>query len=132
MIKNEQLMVAWLPKEWLEFFDIREIEELETEWRITLIEREDLIPGELKGKDVVLDGYMNPVEVEDYPLRGKATYLKFIRRRWKEEGSTNDYANHYEFHPEGMKATKEFGLFLKELDREEANQHQYDWTSNGD
>jgi hypothetical protein len=61
---------------------------------------------------------MNPVEIEDFPLRGKKTYLKFFRRRWKEPGLDESHFNQYPFHPEGMKATKEFGAFLKGLDRE--------------
>ena len=121
MIENKQLMAAWLPQHWLEFFDLSDIRELENEWQIMLVEKEELVPAALKGKTVLQNGYMNPVEIEDYPLRGKKTFLKFIRRRWKEEGSNESCFNNYEFHPDGMKATKEFGNFLKGLDREEAD-----------
>ena len=131
MIEPKQLLEALLPKEWLGLFDIAEIKEYEKEWRIKLVEKEHLIPQELKGKEVVQNGYMNPVEVEDYPLRGKSTYLKFFRRRWKEKGSQKGFANEYDFHPEGMKATKEFGAFLKDLNREETDFFRDNWPGPG-
>jgi len=121
MIDSQKALEAVLPKAWLHFFDVTKMKELEKEWQIILVEKETLIPKELKGKEVVLNGYMNPVEMTDFPLRGKQTYLKFFRRRWKEQGATESYNNDYEFHPAGMKATKEFGVFLKELDRKAAD-----------
>jgi hypothetical protein len=115
-------MEAWLPEEWLQSFNITAIRKLPQEWQITLVEKEHLIPHTLRGwKHAVSNGYMNPVEIEDFPLRGKKTYLKFIRRRWKEEGRNESHFNHYDFHQKGMKATKEFGAFLKGLDREAAD-----------
>lgn len=131
MIDPKQLMEAWLPKEWLKLFELAEIKELEKEWQITLIERTELMPGTLKGKNVVQNGYMSPVELEDYPLRGKSTYLKFFRRRWKEQGSNESHFNHYDFHPDGMKATKEFGAFLKDLNREETDFFRDNWPGIG-
>ena len=131
MVNTKQALEALLPKAWLVFFDVTEIKELKEEWQIDLIEKETLIPKELAGKEVVLNGYMNPVEMTDFPLRGKQTYLKFFRRRWKEAGATESYNNDYEFHPEGMKATKEFGVFLKGLDRKEADFFSDNWPNSG-
>jgi hypothetical protein len=127
MIDTKQLMEGWLPKEWLKWFDLTEIKELEKEWQIMLTEKENLVPGKLKGKEVVQNGYMNPIEIEDFPLRGKKTFLKFFRRRWKEQGKNESYFNEYDFHPEGMKATREFGAFLKEFDRGEADLFFGNW-----
>lgn len=131
MIDTKQTLEALLPKEWLAFFDVTEIRELKNEWQIDLLEKESLIPKALSGKEVVLNGYMNPVEMTDFPLRGKQTYLKFFRRRWKERGADESYNNDYEFHPEGMKATKEFGVFLKGLNRKEADFFFSNWPDSG-
>lgn len=131
MIDTKQTLEALLPKEWLAFFDVTEIRELKSEWQIDLVEKDTLVPKVLSGKDVILNGYMNPVEMTDFPLRGKQTYLKFFRRRWKEQGGSETYNNDYEFHPEGMKATKEFGVFLKGLDREETDFFFSHWPDSG-
>ena len=121
MIDMKDVLSAILPPIWLDHFDVTAVEEREKEWRITLVEKEQLIPAQLHYQDAVLDGYMHPVELSDFPLRGKPTYLTFIRRRWKAQGSTEGVCNTYDFHPEGMKATTEFGAFLKDLDRDEAD-----------
>jgi hypothetical protein len=118
----QQALSALLPKHWLEFFEVVEIIEKKKEWNIVLMEKNNCIPAPLMEKDVVLNGYLNPVEIYDFPIRGKPAYLKFIRRRWKEKGKkTESYFNEYNFHPKGMKATEEFGDFLKGFSRRETN-----------
>jgi len=115
---------ALLPVEWLRYFEVEEIREGEMEWKIILKEKEGCVPLSLKetGKEIVLNGYMNPVEVHDFPLRGKPASIIFLRRRWKEKGGGKEsHWNEYNFHLKGMKATKEFGDFLKEFDRREAH-----------
>ena len=116
-----ELLKAFLPIKWLAYFELKEVTQSPNEWQITLIEKEDCIPKELKDKQAVQNGYLNPIEINDFPLRGKPTYLKFIRRRWKIAGQNKSYFNQYHFYPKGMKATKEFGSFLKDFDRKETN-----------
>ena len=104
-----------IPKEILFSFEIENIKESEEIIEIELIEKE-LIPPELVGKEAVLNGYMNPIELQSYPIQGKTCFLKLKRRRWKSQGtreSKNCY-NKYDFAAEGTKATKMFGAFLKE------------------
>ncbi len=38
-----------------------------------------------------------------------------IRRRWKEQGTTTHFSNDYNLHIPGMKTTREFRDFLKEI-----------------
>jgi hypothetical protein len=119
----QQALSALLPKQWLEYFEVTEITEKNKEWNIILTEKADRVSAPLIGKDAVLNGFLNPVEIYDFPLRGKPAYLKFFRRRWKEqEGSAESYFNTYDFHPKGMKPTEEFGDFLKGFDRRETDQ----------
>jgi len=93
------------------------IEIVENASTITLYfeEKEERIPKELKDKDVVLDGYLNTLELQTFPLKDKTVYIAVRRRRWKEKGrNEKSYSNTYELHYDGMKTTKEFGVFLKE------------------
>ena len=118
----EQAFSAILPQQWLRYFEVTKITQKKHEWNIVLVEKEDCIPTALQGKEVVQNGYMRSIEIYDFPLRGKPAYLKFIRRRWKIKGNNNkSFYNEYDFHPQGMKATKEFGDFLKEFNRREAD-----------
>jgi hypothetical protein len=109
----------FIPSEFRDSFEFVELVEKKREWNLILREIKDLIPPEIQGQDAVLNGYMNFVEIVNFPFYGKLMYIKFIRRRWKIRGENKSYFNQYEFHPVGMKATKEFGAFLKDLDREE-------------
>ena len=60
---------------------------------------------------------MNPIELQTFPTKGKEVFLLLKRRRWKIVGSSQSHFNSYTFHEEGMKATREFGAFLKEIGR---------------
>lgn len=119
-MNKDEIISEFIPKKLRTNFTIERFREKKTQWELKIVENIDLIPEELKNKVAVLNGFMNPVEVVDFPFKGKLVRLQFYRRRWKQQGEPkNYYHNSYEFHKEGMKATDEFGVFLKELDREE-------------
>jgi len=102
------------PKEIAIHFEISDIIESEDDIIICMQELKELIPDALvKAKNIVLDGFCNPIELQSFPLKGKSVYLKLYRRRWKMSGEKEHYSNSYNIHPEGVKATTEFAFFLK-------------------
>jgi len=107
----EMLKGVLLPKEISERFNIVKITENKNSITINLDERIELKPK--CDKELVSDGFMNKIELQSFPLKGKSVYLSLQRRRWKEKGGGKSYYNHYEFNHEGVKATKEFANFLK-------------------
>ncbi len=114
------LLKLHAPAEILEHFDFEKIEEISGVIRIHLLEKTDPnhYPKGLIGKgERMLNGFMNPVELQTFPARGKEVFLLLKRRRWIVKGSNQSYYNNYNFTEEGMKATKEFGAFLKEIGR---------------
>jgi len=111
----DSLASILIPVEYLEDFEVSKVEEKPSEWVITLIEKEERIPLELSGKAVVLDGYCNPVSIMTHAFSLKKIFLEIYRRRWKEPGSDKHYSNTHDLHLPGMKTTKEFGDFLKEI-----------------
>ena len=110
---NDSLETILIPKEWRECFNLTKLIEKDKEVGMVLTEKEECVPV----TDYVLNGYMEPIEIIDFPLRGKLMYITFLRRRWKEKGKNKSYFNTYTFHRPGMKTTNEFGDFLKELNR---------------
>ena len=106
-----------IPKEYMENFEISNVEEKVSEWVITLEEKEDRVPKEILGKAVVLNGYCNPISILTHAFSLKKIYLQLYLRRWKEPGSDRDYSNTYDLPQSGMKTTKAFGAFLKEISR---------------
>lgn len=112
-----QMSKILMPEEYLRDFEVSSIKEQPNEWLIELKEKSDKVPATLQGKDVVLDGYCTPLDVMTHAFSLKRIYLRLHRRRWKEKGSDKHYSNTYDLHISGMKTTKEFGVFLKEIDR---------------
>ena len=110
-----QTMKIFIPQEYLADFEPNHIEELPDEWIIELVEKEDRVPEVLKGKAVVFDGYCNSIDILTHAFSLKKIYLRLVRRRWKEPGSTKGYSNEYNLHLPGMKTTREFRDFLKEI-----------------
>jgi len=103
------------PKELVENFELVEIVENTGSISLLFEELASKVPKSLEGKDVVLDGFMNKVELQTFPLKDKTVYFVVRRRRWKEKNSPKEsYSNPYDLHIDGMKTTKEFGAFLKE------------------
>lgn len=112
---QSHLYSLFVPQEILNSFSIASIEEKDEDLFVYLIEKEDCIPD--KSLDLVQNGYMNPVELNSFPVVGKRCYLRLTRRKWKIRGAngSQSYTNTYDFALEGTKATKLFGSFLKEF-----------------
>lgn len=105
----------FVPSEYLKDFEPNSIEERPDEWVIELVEKADRVPAALRGKEVVLDGYCNEVDILTHGFSLKKIYLRLVRRRWKEKGGSKHYSNEYDLHLPGMKTTREFRDFLKEI-----------------
>ena len=113
---QSHLYSLFVPQEILNSFTIVSIEEKDEDLFIYLVEKEDCIPED-KSLDLVQNGYMNPIELNSFPVVGKCCFLRLTRRKWKIRGSngSKSYTNTYDFALEGTKATKLFGSFLKEF-----------------
>jgi hypothetical protein len=112
---SEEIYKVLIPEEYLQDFEVNHVENKPTEWVIELLEKEDRIPQALAGKEAVLDGYNNEIDILTHAFSLKKIYLRLIRRRWKEKGTTKHYSNEYNLHLPGMKTTREFRDFLKEI-----------------
>jgi hypothetical protein len=65
--------------------------------------------------DLVSNGYMNPIELQHFPMNGKKCLLKLVRRRWKDKNNLSSSChNSYFFAQKGAKSTPDFWAFLKE------------------
>lgn len=111
----EEIYKVLVPAEYLEDFELTHVENKQEEWVLELVEKEDRVPKALLGKSVVLDGYCNEIDILSHAFSLKKIYLRMIRRRWKEQGTTTHYSNDYNLHLPGMKTTREFRDFLKEI-----------------
>ena len=110
-----QSLLSVLVPESLSNFVLSEVKEYKDRIEFRLEEKETNIPSCYSSrKDVVLDGFCNPIELQSFPLKEKPVFYKVYRRRWKISGENKHVSNEHELHPEGVKATREFASFLKE------------------
>ena len=105
----------------IENFELVSIQEYPDYYTLEFEELESLIPSELLGCDVKLNGFANKLELHTFPQKGKSCYLHIKRRKWLDKSTGKTYSNNYDIHKEGMKATNELGIFLKRNNRKIPN-----------
>lgn len=59
------------------------------------------------------NGFTEPTEVADFPIRDRKVTLHIRRRRWKDEAGHNVILNLYPLTAEGTRYSEEFAAFLK-------------------
>lgn len=111
-----ELSKVFFPLEVAENFEIAELNYFKDYIVIRFNELPESVPAELSGVDgIIRDGFLNPIELQSFPAKGKPVYLKVYRRRWKVQGEQKSYWNNYDLKPEGIKATRRFAYFVKKL-----------------
>lgn len=117
------LLQYFLPEQLLEHFSIIKIEEKtdplskKTEIYIA-IEEKNILPIGYSLEAYESKGFMEPVRIQDFPIRGKAVYLLIKRRRWRNKENKNEsISNDYSFIAEGAGLTTELSDFLKATGR---------------
>ena len=116
------LLKLFLPEGILNYFDITNIIKEENCYRIYL-EENNLLPTEpeYSTSKLTSKGFYEESTIQDFPIRGKATYLHIRRRRWLNE-TTGDYVcRDWEVVAKGTRITQEFATFLKEFIRHNAS-----------
>ena len=103
-----------LPSEILDYFTISGVEQTETEIHISL---DEVMNQELKENEhYESKGFMEAVDVTDFPIRDHKVILKIRRRRWTDlrTGKSFSVPIDLDVVAKGTRYSKEFGAFLKE------------------
>lgn len=117
------LLAMCIPPDYVNYFDLFQVNNKQECWELILHEKETLIPEELKEREMVLDGFSNPISVLSHCFSLKKVYLIIKRRRWKEAGTDKHYSNEYDLYPDGAKITRDLAAFLKGWDRITSGKH---------
>lgn len=123
---KQDLLWAFLPEGLEAYFDVESFEKDEQRFKIVLVEKNILpteMPDEYHGKKVI-NTVLSDIVMDDFPIRGRKAEIILRRRWWKFEGVGRMLMRSMDlFHP-GMKFSKEFAAFLKELDRKLSSSDQ--------
>lgn len=109
---NKDLIQLLLPEGLFEYFEIVKVEKIENSFNIHIVER-NLIPKEFEGQKLESKGYFEEESVRDFPLRGKACFLKIKRRRWLNCDTGKIVYRKWNLVATGTRMTSEFATFLK-------------------
>ena len=100
----------------VEYFEVKRIEKTPEKIVIELDEKND--PSKLTINEKLLSkGFYEPVTIQDFPLRGRACYLRVRRRRWTVESTGEIVTSDWKIAANGTRMTSEFASFLKEINR---------------
>ena len=123
--KDLSLLGDLFPNELSTYFSITDYQilcEIETKsefWLIDFKEKNDLPTG-FSGSDYETKDFTKSHFIQDFPLRGRAVYLRVKKRRWRHKISGAIIKRDFSFIADGSKFTKELSDFLKDTGRYKA------------
>jgi len=115
-LENHELAKFILPSGFTDFFYLEELKETDDGYELHLVEW-NTIPEEYKEHRLSSKGFHEEITVQDFPLRGKPTYLKVKRRRWLNEDTGSVVSRDWNQVAKGTRLTQEFATFLKGIAR---------------
>ena len=115
-MNEHELLSLLLPEGLLDYFVITGFKK-DQESYILYLEESKIPPEEHKDKRLQSKGFYEPITIQDFPLRGKACYLKVKRRRWTDLDTGDIISRNWDVVAKGTRMTSEFAAFLKEINR---------------
>jgi hypothetical protein len=116
---DKNLIEHLFPEELTTYFNITHHEILcrlaskEEYWLIDFEEKNDL-PNGYPEEEYESKGFMEGKLIQDFPLRGKAVFLRIKRRRWRHKATGKIIKRDFSFVADGSKFTQELSDFLKD------------------
>ena len=110
----QEMLSLFLPSGLLDYFDLVNHVSQDTCF-ILFLEEKPSIPQEYSHLHLHSKGFFPEIEVQDFPIRGKAVYLRVKRRRWEVPETGQTYSRDWNLVASGTRITAEFGVFLKAL-----------------
>lgn len=116
-LEKETLSLIF-PKELLAHFEIVLAHELghiqaKEDFIEIVFEEKNILPLSVDASQYESKGFYSK-QIQDFPLRGKAVFLKVKKRVWRHKTTKATITNDFTFLAEGSKFTKELADFLKE------------------
>ena len=103
----------------MEYFSITDYQlinniEMETEYWLIEFEEKNELPNGYSTSEYESKGFIGSKLIQDFPLRGKAVFLRVKKRRWRHKQTGAIIKRDFSFIAEGSKFTKELSDFLKD------------------
>ena len=107
------------PSEVMDYFLISEFQtlcstETKTEYWLIDFEEKNELPEGYSALEYESKGFMESKLIQDFPLRGKAVFLRIKKRRWRHKQTGSVIKRDFSFVADGSKFTQELSDFLKD------------------
>jgi hypothetical protein len=125
---DKKLLLQLFPSELTNYFSISYFEilcslETKEEYWVIEFEEKNELPKGYSTKDYESKGFMESRLIQDFPLRGRAVYLRVRKRRWRHKDTGEIIKRDFSFMADGSKFTQELSDFLKEAGGYAARYH---------
>lgn len=125
---DKKLLLQLFPSELTNYFSISYFEilcslETKEEYWVIEFEEKNELPEGYSTKDYESKGFMESRLIQDFPLRGRAVYLRVRKRRWRHKDTGEIIRRDFSFMADGSKFTQELSDFLKEAGGYAARYH---------
>ena len=114
-MEEKDYLSLLLPQGLLEFFKVTSAVLKDNAYHIYL-EELNIHPEHLKDVKLTSRGFYDEITVQDFPLRGKACFLKIKRRKWLNQETGKNESRDWNLVANGTRMTQEFAIFLKRND----------------
>lgn len=119
---NEKYLVKFLlPEGLLDYFEVKKVD-ISNDVVNIYLEELNTVPAEFSGNKLTSKGFFEEIKVQDFPIRGKASFLYIKRRRWLNEHTGDIVYRNWELVAKGTRLTKDFAAFLKVIHRYQSSQ----------
>lgn len=116
-MKPTELLRAILPDVLIDNFDVERFEKTDTRFDIWLDEKKVQLEKDRYNKDIIAYGFGDYRTIQDFPIRGRATYLHVRKRKWLDKSRDVTFSYQWDVSEfDGTRLNAEFVAFLKEGD----------------
>jgi len=112
-----KLLRAILPDVLIDNFDVVNFEKTDTRFDIYLDEKKVMMREDKNSRSVISHGFGEYRAIQDFPIRGRATYLHVRKRKWLDKATGEIFSYDWDLSEfDETRLNAEFVAFLKEGD----------------
>ena len=116
-MKADDLLKAILPDVLIDNFDVVNFEKTDTRFDIWLDEKKVQLREDKFNSSIISHGFGDYHAIQDFPIRGRATWLHVRKRKWLDKESGEIFSYDWDLSEyDGTRLNAEFVSFLKEGD----------------
>ena len=116
-MKTEELLRAILPDVLIDNFEVVKYEKTDVRFDIWLDDKKVQLREDKYNSSVISHGFGDYRVIQDFPLRGRATYLHVRKRKWLDKDTGEIFTYEWDLSEyDQTRLNAEFVAFLKEGD----------------